>query len=446
MSENRTDSVPTPTPQQQDVIEKMEEFYANRKRQGEYFLLSGFAGTGKTFSISHFVRKIPKAKVALTAPTNKAVRVLERMASAAGLSIETLTIHSLLGLVVQQQQDSQVLKKKRKSRLNDYSLVVIDECSMVNKELWQHLEDEITSSSAKIIFMGDPAQLPPVNELESPTFGISLKAELIDIIRQDSGNPIIELSAAIRDKMKTGNIINVDEFRRKQGDRTGVSLMVGEKFEQWFPTAFKSELYMNDPDSFRVVSWTNRKVFEFNRSIRGMLFGSYPEQPFVQGERVITAGPVYEISSDKKNRIILNADTEGTILQCVKSTHPWYMNDEISVWETIFQPFNSDEKVVVYILNDDEKDKFARKTNHLATQARSGDGQWGEYWKLKNAIADLRSCHAITVHRAQGSTFQNVFIDSQNILSNPNRQEALQCPYVAVTRAAKNVILNSPVI
>lgn len=446
MQEKKKDSVPNPTQQQQVVIEKMEEFYTSPKRQGEYFLLSGFAGTGKTFSISHFIRKIPRAKVALTAPTNKAVRVLEMMASSAGLSIETQTIHSLLGLVVQQQQDSQVLKKKRESRLKDYSLVVLDECSMVNQELWQHIENEINSSRTKIIFMGDSAQLPPVNESESPTFGVSLKAELTDIIRQENGNPIIELSAAIRDKMITGNTINVADFKRKQGDKTGVSLMDGKKFDQWLPNAFKSELYKNDPDSFRVVSWTNRQVIGFNKSIRSMILDGYPKQPFVRGERAITAGPVYEVGEKNNNKIILNSDTEGTILDCKQSTHPLYKNDEISVWETVFQPFQSNNKVVVYIADDEEKNNIINKINDLANKARNGEGPWSAYWKLKNAIADLRSCHAITVHRAQGSTFQNVFIDSQNILSNPNRQEALQCLYVAVTRAAKNVILNSPVI
>ena len=424
----------------------MEEFYASRQRQGECFLLSGFAGTGKTFSITHFVKKIPSAKVALTAPTNKAVRVLEMMASAAGLSIDTLTVYSLLGLVVQPQQDRQVLKKKRKSRLNDYSLVVIDECSMVNQELWHYLTQEIAYTRTKIIFMGDPAQLPPVHELESPTFGISLQVKLTEIIRQESGNPIIELSAAIREKMTTGKIIHVAEFRRKQGDKTGVSLMAGEKFERWFPNAFKSDVYKKDPDAFRIVSWTNRQVIRFNRAIRSMILESYPKQPFVPGERVITAGPVYEISDKKLDKIVLNADVEGTVLRCTKSTHPWYKNDEVSVWKTVFQPFGDKKEVVVYITDDDEKNNLARKIDHLASQARYGGGRWGEFWKLKNAIADLRPCHAITVHRAQGSTFQNVFIDSQNILSNPNRQEALQCLYVAVTRAAKNVILNSPVI
>jgi len=48
----------------------------------------------------------------------------------------------------------------------------------------------------------------------------------------------------------------------------------------------------------------------------------------------------------------------------------------------------------------------------------------------------------MTVHKSQGSTFENVFVDAEDILANPNREEALRCLYVAVSRASHNVIVN----
>ena len=408
--------------------------------------MSGYAGTGKTFAITYFVRKLSKTKVALTAPTNKAVRVLEMMASEAGLSVDTKTIHALLGLAVQQNQDKQILKKKRQSHLDDYSLVVVDECSMVNQELWQHIKRELAGSDTKVIFVGDPAQLPPVNELESPTFNILNRVELTDIIRQEAGNPIIEFSAAIRDKMATGNTIHINDFKRKQGDKTGISLLMGNAFEKWFPKAFKSDLYQSNPDAFRVVSWTNQKVIGFNKSIRNIILGKYPEEPFLPGERVISAGPVYNLDGKKFAEIALNTDTEGTILRCTKTVHPWYQERQFVVWETVFQPSKGGKETVAYILDDSEKIRILNHLDNLANQARNNPRLWGAFWKLRNAMADLRPCHAITVHRAQGSTFQNVFVDAENIMANPNQQEALQCLYVAITRASKNIILNSPII
>lgn len=436
----------TPTPEQEKVISNVLAFQEDSKQCGECFLLSGFAGTGKTFAITCFVKQLSKKKVALTAPTNKAVRVLQLMSTNAGLSVTHKTIHALLGLAVYQDQDKQILKKKRKSHLNDYDLVVVDECSMINQELWQHIKQELRSSDTKMVFVGDPAQLPPIHELESPTFSITNKVELTEIIRQKSGNPIIEFSALIREKMTTGRIIQVNDFKRKPGDKTGISLMMGTHFEQWFPKAFLSDHYKKDPDAFRVVSWTNKKVLGFNRSIRHLILDGYPKQPFLPGERVITAGPIYVRKGDKSPEIALNTDIEGTIVRCSQTMHPWYEDTPFMVWEIVFQPSDGGKKVVAYSADDSEKNRIANRLEDLANKARNNEGPWWTFWKLKNSMADLRPCHAITVHRAQGSTFQNVFIDSENILKNPNRQEALQCLYVAVTRAAQNIIINSPTI
>ncbi len=434
-----------PTPQQAEAIEKMGAFQADRRQRGAGFLLSGFAGTGKTFSITRLLDRLSGEKVVLTAPTNKAVRVLEGMMAEAGLKVETKTTHALLGLVVQYDQDRQILKRKRKSQLNDYSLVIVDECSMINGELWDNLQRQLSGSATKIIFVGDPAQLPPVNEPESPTFGIDNRVELTDIVRQRAGNPIIELSAAIRETMDSGQPVRVADFVRRPGDKSGVSLRLGDRFADWFPRAFQSERYQKDADAFRVVSWTNRRVIAFNRTIRHLLLEAYPEQPFLAGERAVSVGPVYDLDGDK-TEIVLNTDIEGTVRSCERAVHPWFPDHRFQVWKTVFQPANGDDEVTAYLPDDREKRRIDDQLNTLADRAREREISWWSFWKLKNAMADLRPCHAITVHRAQGSTFENVFIDSADILANPNRREALQCLYVAVTRASKNVILNSALI
>jgi exodeoxyribonuclease-5 len=49
----------------------------------------------------------------------------------------------------------------------------------------------------------------------------------------------------------------------------------------------------------------------------------------------------------------------------------------------------------------------------------------------------------MTAHKSQGSTFENVFVDVQNIWRNPNKEEAMQCLYVACSRASHHLILNA---
>ncbi len=95
------ESLKLATLDQEEAIEKMHDFFEPLLGGKKFFLLSGYAGTGKTFTITEFVKGLDKdVRVILTAPTNKAVRVLDRMAEATGLSVDTGTIHSLLGLVL----------------------------------------------------------------------------------------------------------------------------------------------------------------------------------------------------------------------------------------------------------------------------------------------------------------------------------------------------------
>jgi hypothetical protein len=435
-----------PTLDQEAAIASMQGFFEPLMGGKKFFLLSGYAGTGKTFTITEFVKGLDSdVRVILTAPTNKAVRVLDRMAEKAGLVVDTGTIHSLLGLVLSYEKEKQVLKKKRASTISKYDLVIVDECSMVGEELWHTIEGSLINHSTQVIFVGDPVQLPPVGESGSQAFSVSPRADLTEIIRQQDGNPIIELSAAIRNIMETGGRVPVRRFVSEPGSKSGLFLMPDRHFEKWFPGAFKQERYKNDRDAFRVVSWTNNKVNYFNDQIRGFLVDRSGKQPFVPTERAVTADAVHKRVGRAKTKLVLNTDSEGEVLSCKKTTHPWH-EEPLPVWEVIFRPFDSEGEVTLYLPDSSQVRQIQNRLSQLAKEAKAGKKQWWDFWNLRNSLADLRPCHAITVHRSQGSTFNNVFVDSENILANPNRQEALQCLYVAVTRASDCVILNSPLI
>ncbi|MBF0453393.1 MAG: AAA family ATPase [Magnetococcales bacterium] len=435
-----------PTPDQSTAIAQMEAFFEPLMGGKPFFLLSGYAGTGKTYTITEFVKGLDKeVQVILTAPTNKAVRVLDRMAEKAGLQVDTATIHSLLGLVLSYEKDKQVLKKKRAATISKYDLVIVDECSMIGDELWRTIEAVLVDLSTQVIFVGDPLQLPPVNESDSPTFSLPDRAELTQIIRQEEGNPIIELSAAIRNIMETGGRLPVRRFLSEPGSKSGLFLMPGRRFEKWFPGAFKQERYRLDRDAFRVVAWTNKGVNHYNDQIRSFLVERSGSQPFLPAERAVTADAVHIRVGKSKTKLVLNTDSEGEVLRCEKTIHPWH-EEPLPVWEVLFRPFDSAGTVTLYLPDPGQERGIRDRLSRLAQEAKAGKIPWWDFWNLRNSLADLRPCHAITVHRSQGSTFSNVFVDSENILANPNRQEALQCLYVAVTRASDCVVLNSALI
>ncbi|MDF5728851.1 MAG: AAA family ATPase [Rhizonema sp. PD38] len=177
----------TLTTQQIQALELMSEFLRSTKN---LFLLLGYAGTGKSTIIFQLIKILigEGKRIALTAPTNKAVRVLQRMASKNNIyGVDFFTIHQLLGLGLVRRGGDKVLEQTAPSMLSLFDLVFLDECSMVNKELWYWITESISRSlitNKQLILMGDPAQLPPVNEVKSLSFSVPNKAILTQVVRQ----------------------------------------------------------------------------------------------------------------------------------------------------------------------------------------------------------------------------------------------------------------------
>ncbi|MBD0261179.1 MAG: AAA family ATPase [Tolypothrix sp. Co-bin9] len=152
------------------------------------FVLRGYAGTGKTFCAQRIIKALqPNGKVAICAPTHKAVHVLRRMAQEYDLKdVYIATLHSLLHIMPGEYDalGRQKLKANEWSKepwFHEFALVVIDEASMVDSELMVLIEEQ----EVPTLFMGDPAQLPPINETESPVFQIPAGYELTQVMRYE---------------------------------------------------------------------------------------------------------------------------------------------------------------------------------------------------------------------------------------------------------------------
>ena len=141
------------------------------------YVLKGYAGTGKTTVITHWVQQVRQRpddvdildwhapKIVLTAPTNKATNVLKDKAKEIKLPVYVQTIHSLLSLKLVWRKSEQVLQQDSygSDDFGEYDYVVIDEASMLNEELMDYIRAAVDAHHNKVIFMGDPCQLPPIN-------------------------------------------------------------------------------------------------------------------------------------------------------------------------------------------------------------------------------------------------------------------------------------------
>ena len=205
------------TPEQEHAVSSAMNAIEHEKR----YVIKGYAGTGKTTSLIELVRRCQASgyNICLTAPTNKAVDVIRRKMRSAGIKVDVMTTFKLLGLAVGSSGGKKILKQGGPSSAKKYRSIIIDECSMISDELLKYL-DRVCDSFVSI---GDPAQLPPIGEVESGSFHAGQSTELTTVIRQAEENPIISASMLIRE------MIEKDQFdlnRLKQSfhiqDRIGI--------------------------------------------------------------------------------------------------------------------------------------------------------------------------------------------------------------------------------
>ncbi|MBC6714725.1 AAA family ATPase [Aurantimonas sp. DM33-3] len=173
-------------PQQQDAYAKVTAWL--RIRYAPFFYLAGFAGTGKT-TIARTIAEQVNGEVRYAAYTGKAAKVMR-----ANGCEKASTIHSLIYHPEVDEKTGQVTLHMTDVRVRNASLIVIDECSMVDEELAR----DLLSFDIPVLVLGDPGQLPPVKgagffTASEPAF------MLTDVHRQAADSPIIQLATEVRE-------------------------------------------------------------------------------------------------------------------------------------------------------------------------------------------------------------------------------------------------------
>ena len=423
------------TNEQREAVDKIHDFVQDSSKH--FFMLAGFAGTGKSTAIQTFARET-HAEVALCAPTNKAVRVLKDMARKIGTAnVTTVTIHSLLGLRPNKAGAAMEFTPEGENNAESYDVVVVDEASMVSTSLFELIKDTSYTTMTKFIFMGDPLQLPPINEAMSPTFGIQDRATLSQVLRHD--NQILRLTTHIRAVLSGEGTLKLES---DNDDHGGVFKVNWKVLRKQMAKGYASESYDLRPDAFKTLAWTNKTVQAYNDIIREAIYGRDVPEVFQPHERVVACAPVIDLHHRKATGVakpLLITDEEANVIQIEDCQHPIYRN---LLCHKLFlrNDFDAEFKEA-YVVHAESKHEYESMLRRMADDAKARRGSWGAFWDAKESFHDIRPCHAVTTHRSQGSTFETAFVDASDILKNPNKQEALQCLYVAVSRASKNVVI-----
>jgi ATP-dependent exoDNAse (exonuclease V) alpha subunit len=141
------------TEEQKNALDKLEAFMNNPSQH--IFTLYGAAGTGKTYILKYFLDHICKVSVCPTAPTHKAVRVIESMTNR-----KAKTFHSLHGLRPNVEINNFDIANPQfdplaEPKIKDYRLIIVDECSQINSSLQRLNEERAKTYNVKILYVGE---------------------------------------------------------------------------------------------------------------------------------------------------------------------------------------------------------------------------------------------------------------------------------------------------
>lgn len=358
--------------------------------------------------------------IMLSATTNKAVAVLRELTS----DPDIRTIHSTLGLALKKNfhTGNEDLVKTYHWRELPNTVLIIDEASMLDQITFNYMDDTLTGKS-KAILIGDIFQLAPVKQKKSAMESMIEKVPtaIMSKVLRHSG-PILETATVFREVVQTGIFQNILLSNK-------VIYVDGVTFKNKVETAFLSPNY--SPNTAKILAWSNDRVREYNtylRKIKGLT------SQFQLGELVITNNPIIS------QGIIIPVDSE------VKIT---YMEEPTELKGVMGCKVKINKKIHAFLPNNyqDAKDlmkQLAKKANSKQIKNNHSERKhlWMQYFDIKDTWLDLRAPYASTVHKAQGSSYDEVFIDLWDIGRCNIPSDTARMLYVAISRARKRVVLS----
>lgn len=389
-------------------------------------IISGPGGVGKSFLMCALIDQImpryyencalmglePKyTEVAMTATTNKAAEIL-----AVGTSRPTSTIHSLLNLIVKNdfETGTSKLTKGREWKVHENMIVFIDECSMIDTPLRNAIREGF--HNCKIVYVGDHCQLAPVMEPIAPIYRDNLPFfELTEQMR--TGNPVLQaVNQQLRDTVETG------QFHPIQLVPGSIDWMDDETMEATMAEAFAEQTHET-----RILAYTNARVNLFNDHIRREVRGLPAE--YIPGEYLINNSAI------RVGKTMLSVEAEVEIIQQSPPRQKEIAKDvflEVAMSTLKLRSGAWLENVPVPV----DRDHFTALVEYYRKAKK-----WQHYFALKETYPDLRPRDTCTVHKAQGSTHDSVFIDLSNISSCHQPDQVARMLYVAFSRAKTRVFL-----
>ena len=429
----------------------------------DHFVLSGFAGTGKTFLSMRFLAEADALGLCWTvaAPTHKAVDVLRQHLQRAGLRATWYpsTLHRLLRLKLRRHHDLELCQETAQTArsLESLALVLIDEASMLDSSLLEITLRCAHPFSTRLIFVGDPAQLPPISEAVSPVFsGLKARSVALTQVVRHSG-AVLRLASGLRSGALPCEAPPAMPTLESQGSR--VAFWERTAWLGAAQTALRRSAEAQDPNLARILCYTNRSLERLVPIARRAVHGDEADsKPVLPGEMLITRGAVMgpacrepsEAAGD--GELVLGSNRELKVLEVepeLCDLSAFGAAAPTAAIETFNLRVHTGEGEfrlrLMPPIASKARGELEATLRGLRSQALAADkGQarwiWRHYFQIRDAFAPLGPASVLTVHRSQGSTFGEVFVDG-DVFTPVDLMLRRRLIYVAVSRASKAVAL-----
>ena len=458
------------SPHQLQAGEPLLEYLTTNEQGYSFARLKGYAGTGKSFLLARVLEEYGGLGVGISAPTHKAVRVIKRQSESPD-SFVFGTIHSLFGLTQSISEKGIVSYKPiwppKPAKIDSLKVLVVDEASMLDMKLFNQVLLYLKQRpTLKIVFCGDPLQAPPVGEKESHVFTDKvlkeykvLSLELNEPMRQSADNPILSYATAIRSDILR-SIPHLD-YVLTHGE-TGIEEIDSTSFKERVLSLF-DERFDEDQDFIKVLAWTNAQVNLINDLIRKhRLKTEFPDK-IVVGDYLVADKPIVIVTTIGKTTINTSEEMEVVELKKTTTKVSWKVFHSEEEQTAGSPPSTREEKEfniykcmvlidregtpverVIDILHESEESVYNRILNDLKTtaiHAANSGSAWKEFYSFQSTFAAIKYNYSLTLHKSQGSSYENCAIILPDMDKNPNVEERNKLRYVAVTRARKKLFI-----
>ncbi len=423
------------------------------------FVLSGYAGTGKTAWISAVVKalSLPDISICLMAPTGRAAKVLRERSGRDAHTIHRVIYRSVAAMP--EEGGTFSLAKGGRSG----SLYIVDEASMIGRggddiglfgsgDLLADLLAYVAGTDeAKLVFVGDTAQLPPVGSVSSPAldtrylsehYGLNVyTASLTEVLRQSLFSGILVNATRLR------NTISSDGEIRLDGSYADIHLISGADLIESLDAAYRRY----GRENVLVVCYSNKRALAYNLGIRSQVLDY--EDEIVRGDRLVVVrnNYAYARSRDKSDFI---ANGEIVEVRHIGRSSEIYGKRFAEV-DVYLEDRDSEERVTLLKdslatesahMNCAERESFyqnvlADYTDEPSVVKRREAVRSNPYWQA----LEVKYAYALTCHKAQGGQWPCVFIDMGLFAAVKSDEQLIRWLYTALTRASAEVyLINTP--